>query len=380
MARTDRPYLTIQYNDPLEGVTGYLVIDRLVHGVAAGGLRINPGIGIAEITALARNMTLKQAAVGIQVGGAKAGLNMAPEHPARGAVLERFMTAIKPLILSCYSMGPDVNTQMRELDGVAARIGVPSLKIAVGRSRGMSDAAFLDRYALLSSPARGASVNALRPGASVAAAAHTLIEMLEIPRSVALQGAGTVGAATARLLIHHGIPLVAWADARRCLVDPAGLNVEQLLAGLNNGLLPAPPHGTYHPPEYIREIPAGCLILAAIQDALTPADLPTLAVQGVVAAANLSLSETTEQRLHQLGVTVIPDFIAGAGGSLAVEALYATDVTDGEGVLAHVETRTVKLTSELLRRSRERGLAPRTVAMGWAQGQLAANASQEISR
>ena len=38
-----RPPYTFCYRDRVEEVAGYLVIDRLVRGVAAGGLRVNKG-------------------------------------------------------------------------------------------------------------------------------------------------------------------------------------------------------------------------------------------------------------------------------------------------------------------------------------------------
>jgi glutamate dehydrogenase (NAD(P)+) len=102
LANAMRPTLSIAYTDPVEGTRGYLVIDRLVHGLAAGGLRVHPQVTLEEVTELARNMTVKQAVVGIEVGGAKAGLAMDPGAPERAQVLTRFMEHLRPYIVDCW--------------------------------------------------------------------------------------------------------------------------------------------------------------------------------------------------------------------------------------------------------------------------------------
>ncbi|HEU0202863.1 MAG TPA: Glu/Leu/Phe/Val dehydrogenase dimerization domain-containing protein [Burkholderiaceae bacterium] len=361
------PLLSIEYRDRDENVRGYLVIDRLVGGVAAGGLRIQPGIDARELARLARNMTLKQAVAGIRVGGAKAGLNMSPHAPARDAVLRRFLAALKPLILHCYSCGPDVNTRMDELDSIARAIDIPSPKIAVGRSRGLDDREFCRRYALLSQTAPGGTVNELRAATAVAAAVRTLLEQLDAPPAVALQGAGTVGGATARLLHAAGIDIVAWADDQQCLVDRRGLNVPELLAHRSGGRLR--PNGSEHsgPPAAILSQSCSVLVLAAVSDALCVADVERLRARGMVEAANLAVPADAGVALHRGGIPLIPDLIAGVGGSLAVEALYATAARDGRDVLRHVHARATALAQRVLRESRATSLAPRAVALSWIE-------------
>ena len=355
--------LTVCYTDPEAGVRGYLVIDGLVRGVAAGGLRIHPTVSIDELTALARNMALKQQVAGIQVGGAKAGLAMDPAAPERREVLRRFLGTLQPMIEAMYSVGPDLGTTMAELDSIGREAGIPCLKIAVGRSRGVPDAEFLRRYALLEERVEGFTVNALRAASAVQAAAAALAGALGVERPrVALQGAGGVGGATAWLLAREGARIVAWADDEKCRKSDGGLDVRALLAARRGGRLPWA-EAEQAPSAEVLRTPCDILVLAAVSRAFGVEEVPRLACRGVVEAANLALEPDVEEALHAAGILVVPDLIAGAGGSLAVEALYTADPRDGQAILDHVTRRAGELARDCLARSRATGRTPRAAAM-----------------
>jgi glutamate dehydrogenase/leucine dehydrogenase len=55
-------------------VPGFIVFDLPGTPVSAGGTRLAPDVTTAEVAMLARAMTYKFAALGADVGGAKAGL------------------------------------------------------------------------------------------------------------------------------------------------------------------------------------------------------------------------------------------------------------------------------------------------------------------
>ncbi|WAS90783.1 Glu/Leu/Phe/Val dehydrogenase dimerization domain-containing protein [Nannocystis punicea] len=354
--------LKIEYRDPLEPITGVLVIDRLVDGVCAGGLRIGADVGADEIAALARNMTRKQAAYALPVGGAKAGLRMAPDHPARADVLRRFLATLAPLIERCWSVGPDLNTTMAELQRAADDVGLPCLKIAVGRSRGLADREFLRRYALLDAAIDGWTVHALRAPAAVRAATLALGRVLGRPAGlrVAIQGAGAMGGGAAWLLDRVGCRVVAWADDVRCLVADAGLDVPALLDGRHGGRLPEL-GADVRPSAAVLEAGCDVLILAAVSRAFAVDVVPRLGCAGVVEAANLALAPEVEDALHAAGVPAIPDLLASAGGSLAIEAIYAGDPLGPADVLAHVERRVAARVEHVLADSRATGRSPRAL-------------------
>lgn len=356
--------MTIQYVDPPTGARGYLVIDSLVGGIAAGGLRVKEDVTEAQVTALARNMTLKQAAVGIRVGGAKAGLAADPRDPSHKDILKRFMMALKPLFLHMYSCGPDMNTNLTELEEIGRSMGVPCLKIAVARSRGIPDDEFLRRYALFDAMVDGGyTVNQLRSASAANASIAVVLKRLGVAPSdarVAIQGSGNVGGAVAHLLHQQSIRVVSWADDRKTRVDARGLPVPELLAGRELGRLPSAAD-PQPPSDQVLTADCEVLVLAAVSDALRAADVPRLKCKGIVVGANLALTEEVQRDLHRAGILVVPDLVASVGGSLAVEALYETDPRDGQSILDHVERRASAIVDALLAESAERDLAPRDV-------------------
>ena len=359
--------LTIDYRDPVEPVAGVLVIDRLVDGVCAGGLRVAAEIDREELAALAANMTAKQRVFGLPVGGAKAGLAIAPDHPACAAVLRRFLAALAPLIERTWSVGPDLNTTMSGLEAAAAEVGLPCLKIAVGRSRGLDDREFMRRYALLAAAIDGWTVHQLRAPTAVVAATLALGRALDRsgggsgPLRVAIQGAGTMGGGAAHLLARAGCRVVAWADERACWQRDDGLDVASLLAARRGGALPRPPEP--RAPAEVLSAACDVLVLAAVSRAFDVGDVRRLRCAGVVEAANLALAPAVEEALHRAGIVVVPDLLASAGGSLAVEALYVGAPADPREIVAHVERRVDDRVTRLLARGRATGQAPRAALM-----------------
>src|SRR5260370_17870034 len=57
----------------LSSVPGFVVFDLPGVPESAGGTRLAPDVSVAEVALLARAMTYKFAALGVQTGGAKAG-------------------------------------------------------------------------------------------------------------------------------------------------------------------------------------------------------------------------------------------------------------------------------------------------------------------
>src|ERR1700733_14859662 len=82
----------------LNSVTGCVVFDLPGAPLSAGGTRLAADVSVAEVALLARAMTYKFAALGQQVGGAKAGVRADPaDRAGRDALMARFCAAIGPL-------------------------------------------------------------------------------------------------------------------------------------------------------------------------------------------------------------------------------------------------------------------------------------------
>ena len=131
-----RPFLRVTWSDPASPATGYLVVDRLVCGIATGGLRTRAGCTLAEVEDLAREMSLKAGAYGLPVGGAKGGLDHPADAPDVDAVRGRFLTAVRPLLDTVWVTAGDLGTPQAALDAVFADVGLgpSSMRAALLRS------------------------------------------------------------------------------------------------------------------------------------------------------------------------------------------------------------------------------------------------------
>jgi glutamate dehydrogenase (NAD(P)+) len=367
---TDKPAMVIEYTDPVEGFKGWLVRDRLCHRLCAGGMRVQPGITRQKLVDMARNMTLKMQIAGLRVDGAKSGIDYDPDGPGRSAAITRFLQAIKPFITSCYSMGPDLNVEMDELESIANNIGIPSVKMAIARAQGWDMEYYQQRSAILDSEIDNSTVGRLRAGYGVAAAALAVLDFIKVPYTkarVAIQGFGSLAKATAQRLDQAGIKIVGLADIDKCLVASGnhGLAVPDLLKTdtslLDTGLSP---DAAIRPSEAITDLQCDILIPAAVENAIVPSIAQNLKVKALVPGANLAVPGESVALLHEKSILVLPDFLAGCGGSLSMEGLFGPDQhPEPEAVLAHVETKMAELVLKILARSRSLHISPTDTAL-----------------
>ena len=134
------PLVSLTWTDHVTGRRGYLVVDRMVRGVASGGLRMREGCTLAEVTGLARGMTMKEAlhfdagstrACYIPLGGAKGGIDCDPHDPAAYGVLVRYLRAVRPYIERVWTTGEDLGLTQDLVDRAAAEAGLESSVQAV---------------------------------------------------------------------------------------------------------------------------------------------------------------------------------------------------------------------------------------------------------
>lgn len=186
-------------------------------------------------------------------------------------------------------------------------------------------------------------------GYGVAEAADAAAQHLGLPLSgsrVALQGFGAVGSAAARRFAELGATIVAVSTAHGALHDPSGLDVDALLAARDE-------HGDHFVTRHSAattlapgaELAVDCDILvpAALQDVITRATAHEVKAKILVEGANLPTSAEAQGILAERGVTVLPDFVANAGGvvaaAFAMDARYSGFRPDTAGIVETVSTR-----------------------------------------
>ncbi|MGX5211259.1 Glu/Leu/Phe/Val dehydrogenase dimerization domain-containing protein [Streptomyces violaceus] len=378
------PLLSLTWTDHLTGHQGFLVVDRLVRGVASGGLRMRAGCTLEEVTGLARGMTMKEAlhydpgSRYVPLGGAKGGIDCDPRDPEAYPLLVRYLRAMRPYIESCWTTGEDLGITQDLVDRAAAEAGLvssvqavyPLLDDEAEARRRLEDAFAIE--------VDGIGLDELVGGCGVAEAALTALDRAGVPYAgtrVALQGLGTMGGATARFLTRAGLTVVAVADLKGTIANPAGLDVEALLAARDA-------HGTVdrsalRPGD--RDL-SGDAWLSADTDVLVPAAVSyaiddenqeRITARWVVEAANMPVRPEAEPLLAARGVTVLPDVVVNSGtNAWWWWTLFGDIGADAEEAFAHTRGSMRALVERMLARAQADGTTPRAAAHAIAADRL----------
>jgi glutamate dehydrogenase (NAD(P)+) len=374
----DSQYLRLTWTDPVTGRQGFLVIDRLVRGLAGGGTRVRPGCGLEEVSRLAAAMSLKNGALGIPAGGAKCGLDSDPRDPETLPLLTRFVRAMHPFWNSYVATGEDMGVQQSTLNAIFAELGLGSSMRAALRMRGDFDAALAQTQHALSVMHEGTPLVDLVGGYGVAVAAAAALERLGLPvrgARVVLQGFGSMGGSAARYLARRGAVVIGVADVRGLVVNQDGLDVERLLDTRDEfGVIDRSALA-----DDDRELPrdewaaleCDVLVPAALADAINPANCDRVRARLVVEAANLPTASAADARLLGRGVTVVPDFVANAATNgwawwLAL-GLVGPEPADA---FARIEEAIAGMVREALDRAAHARIGPREAARQIARDRL----------
>jgi glutamate dehydrogenase (NAD(P)+) len=334
------------------GLEAIVAVDNVACGPSIGGVRMAPDVTIDEVWRLARAMTLKNAAAGLPHGGGKAGIvadpACAPEQ--KETLVRAFARQIREL--AAYIPGPDMGTNEACMAWVQDEIGrVVGLPRVVG---GIP----LDEI--------GATGFGLAIAAEVAA---PVVGIDFAGGRLAVQGFGAVGQHAARFLAERGVRLVAASDSRGAVHNPAGLDVEALMAHKQAG---SPVHtfpgGQPMAPEDLIGVACDIWIPAARPDVLTEANVGQLKARLVLQGANIPATDAAEQWMHAQGIMNIPDFIANAGGVICAAVEYHGG-TQSQAMTA-IEEKIRANTSEVLERAKQANILPRQAAVEMARSRV----------
>lgn len=361
----------VVYEDPEEGFHGYLALCGHGAPLAAGGLRVQNGLRGETIVALAEAMALKERVLLLNVDGAKCGIDLDPAAPGKPAALRRFLRFLAPHLRDRLSLGPDMGTAFGEIEALARQEGISSVKGAIARAQGLSADEVLRRLRLLDEPIGALSLGQRRAGHALAQATLVALRHVGAPAqrpSCAVQGFGTLGRAAALALHEAGVRVTAIADEHGSVRCEAGLDVRRMLATPSGHPVSAPPFaGTAGERTALFEHAADALVLAACEDALSLAQAARLQAATVVVGANRGLSDGVEALLYERGIVVVPDFVGGAGGSAAMDAIFApATAPSARAVLDTTAAVLDVLTERVLTRAHAAQTSPRRAALALA--------------
>ncbi len=370
-----QPLLICEWTDPVTSAKGYFVIDTLIGGLCAGGIRMRPGVDLEEVKKLARTMTYKLAAIGSPFGGGKGGINYDPLVPSSGEVLKRFLDVHKAFVVDNWVTNEDLGTKEEDIIRILGELGVPTPFQAAVRKASDPAKVMNNVRKLGELRVDGLRMSDAITGFGVAEATLEAVQILGMPdrgTRVAIQGFGSVGGSAAKFLNRAGLNIVAIADAEGTIYSPDGLDVESLLTRRDRwgvvGRAGLPKNYALMSREDWLSLDVQVLIPAATADAITEANVAGIKARLIVEGANIPTTPGTESLLSEQGIVVIPDFVANAGAvGLATSILIDRVVPEVDECLAYISSQlrsTVRQTLDLCKSER---ITPRQAAVRIAE-------------
>ena len=288
-----------------------------------GGTRFSMMVSADEIMALAALMTYKCAIVDVPFGGSKGGVKFDPKKYSAEEVerITRRFTAelIKKEFIGPGENvpGPDVGTGEREMAWMADTYdaffpgGIDNLACVTGKP--LAQGGIPGR--------REATGRGVQYGIREAFRFNEDCERLGLStgldgKRVAIQGFGNVGYHAALFLSQEdGCRIVAMGEWDACVVNPSGLNIQDLDNHRKaTGSVKDFPGGQTLPADAIWDTDCDILVPAALENQVTLENCHRIRAKVLAEGANGPTTPGAEKALHERGVMIIPDVFLNAGG------------------------------------------------------------------
>ena len=247
------PEVVFEWQDSETSAKGWIVINSLRGGAAAGGTRMRIGVTKNEVLSLAKTMEVKFAVAGPNIGGGKSGIDFDPKDPRKKDVLKRWFKAAKPILKSYYGTGGDMNVdEVEEVIPFCKNEGIlfPLEGIVSGHFQleGDEKNKIIDQLStgvplevtsknLLPSGNKNYTVGDLITGYGVC---ESVIHYYNIyggnlkNKRVIIQGWGNVAATAAYYLAQQGAIIVGIIDKNGGLINKNGFSFEKISHLLEN--------------------------------------------------------------------------------------------------------------------------------------------------
>jgi glutamate dehydrogenase/leucine dehydrogenase len=368
-----KPEVVFEWKDAETNAEGWIVINSLRGGAAAGGTRMRIGVTKDEVLALAKTMEVKFTVAGPPIGGGKSGINFDPKDPRKEGVLRRWYAATKPLLKTYYGTGGDMNVDevhevmpmCEENDIVFPLEGVVNghfkkdetekMKIINQLKKGVP--LIVRDEKLTPNPNKDYSVGDLITGYGVS---ESILHYYNIyggeikGKRVIIQGWGNVAGAAAYYLAQAGAIIVGIIDKNGGVINKDGYSfdeIKSLLEKRSSNFLEAENILSFEETnKEIWHVGAEIFVPAAASRLLTQAQLDTMADNGlevISSGANVpfadkeiffgAISKSADKR-----VSVLPDFIANCGMARAFSYFMEDDCQMNDTSIFKAVSNTIK--------------------------------------
>jgi leucine dehydrogenase len=329
--------------DAATGLRAVIAVHSSARGPAMGGCRLwrypDPAAALADALRLSEGMSLKNAMAGLPLGGGKSVIlgPLSDVPSARAAALRAFGRAIDAMG-GRYVTAEDVGVTVADMAQIARETRHVSGVTAAGGVGG--------------DPSPYTARGVLR---GIEAAAQRVFGRSDLDGlRVGIQGVGNVGGQLARLLAGQGARLVV-AD-----IDPERQARLANETGAETACL-----------SDILTADVDVLAPCALGGAITARVAGTVSARIVAGAANNQLATPEAgEMLHRRGIVYVPDYVANAGGIIAVGAEYLEQGSEAS-VLADVDAIGPRIAG-LLARSAAETTPPEVIADRMARDIIAA--------
>jgi glutamate dehydrogenase (NAD(P)+) len=293
------PLFVAEVADPACELEGWVAIHSVIGGRASGGVRIVPDVSRREVELLAEAMAYKYSFHHLHRGGAKAGLRLPWDLPdrERAGRLAKFGEHIGPLIRAkTFTPWTDMNCSEEDIEQVYRGAG---LRGAPGAIDSNSHTAHSTMAGLMAA----AEYRALAPGDC----------------EITIEGFGRVGRVLALEIERWGGKLIGVSTRFGAVVNPAGLDVGELIAASQSSDAWVEQQGRWEAisRDELFELPMNLHVPCAGIHSITRAVAEKLCCDAVVPAANVACTPEGITGLEERGATLLPDFVTNSGGVVA---------------------------------------------------------------
>ena len=306
-------YFPVKMSDgTIKMFTGYRVQHSTVRGPAMGGIRYHPTVDLDEIRALATEMTLKCALVNIPFGGSAGGVE-------------------------CYTKELDINEIERLSRRYSAEISVligPDKDIILPDvyTNAQTMSWIMDTYSMT----KGYCIPGVVAGkplplggsfgggeATGRGSVYTILEAakyknLVIENSrIAILGLGEAGSVAAKLLGDLKAKIVAVSDSKGGIYNKKGLDINEVVKYKNESesVIGFKDSETITNEE-ILTLDYDILIPAALENVISEDNASKISAKIIGETAICTTTPEADEILDDMGIFVIPDILASAGGAI----------------------------------------------------------------